>query len=60
MTSFWKYGQHKKKILYTFGKVSQDSFNMCFLMKYNAVTHHCIPPKQFLPFKNVSLAVHTS
>lgn len=60
MTSFWKHGRPKKKNLYTFQKVSQDSFNKCFLMKYNAVTHHYIPPKQFLPFKNVSLAVHTS
>lgn len=62
--SFWKHGQPKKnlktKILYTFGKVSQGSFNTCFLLKYNAVTYHCIQPKQFLPFKNVSLAVHTS
>jgi len=50
----------KTKILYTFGNVSQDSFNTCFLLKYNSVTYHCITPKQFIPFKNVSLAVHTS
>jgi hypothetical protein len=38
----------KTKIWYTFEQVSQDSFDLHFLLKYNDTTHHCIPPKNSL------------